>query len=149
MTLMTWQGKNINFWKNLSLHDQIFIKKKCDFRPIFFIFDLNASRANLMVGEQIFSQFNLKFIKYTSKINLWAIELTSNAKKMSVRFWLEVLIWVFPLKNWHFWALKSCPMRSRWKVFAKMDAIRSSEMPTNPRVGLWTHLTALDSPKPS
>ena len=70
MTLMTWQGNNINFWKNLSLYDQIFILKKCDFRPIFFIFDLNASRANLMVGEQIFSQFNLKIIKYTSKINL-------------------------------------------------------------------------------
>ena len=64
----------------------MFDMKKCNFRPIFFIFDLNALKANLMVGEQIFSQFNLKIIKYTSKINLKAIELTSNAKKMSVRF---------------------------------------------------------------
>ena len=48
----------------------MFIMKKCDFRPIFFIFDLDASGANLTVGEQIFSQFNPKIIKYTSKINL-------------------------------------------------------------------------------
>ena len=48
----------------------MFVIKKCDFRPIFFIFDLNASRANVTVGEQIFSQFNLKIIEYTSKINL-------------------------------------------------------------------------------
>ena len=48
----------------------MFTMKKCDFRPVFFIFDLNALGANLTDGEQIFSQFLLKIIKYTSKITL-------------------------------------------------------------------------------
>ena len=64
----------------------MFTMKKCDFRPVFFIFDLNASEANLTVGEQIFSQFLLKIIKYTSKITFKAIELTSSAKKWPLDF---------------------------------------------------------------
>ena len=57
MTLMTWHGKNIKFWENLSPCNKISIMKELIFLLFFLVFKVNSSKAEISGRERLKSQY--------------------------------------------------------------------------------------------
>ena len=119
MTLMTWQGKNIKFWKNFVLFKHMFTVKTYVFWPFFCILKPIFGRQKKRGPDLVESQFDFKIQFLPSKISIWSIEIKLNAKKKFLRFWVSFFFSFFPLQNEHIWAPKIRLMSSREEVSMK------------------------------
>ena len=149
MTLMTWQGKNIKFWKNLVPFKHMFTVKTCVFWPFFCILKPMIGGQKKSDPELVDPQFDFKIQFLPSKMSIWSIEITLNAKKNFLKFWVSFFFSFFPFKMSLFELQKSVLWAPGRKFLWKIDAISCGWWPTAPISGLWVLLTAQDGPNPS
>ena len=149
MTLMTWQDKNIKFWKNFVPFKHMFTVKTCVFWPFFCILK------PMIGGQKKVIQTSL-ILNLTSKSNSclqkWVYEALKSLwtlKKIFLNFEFRFFFRFFPFKMSIFELQKSVLWAPGRKFLWKIDAISCGWWPTAPISDLWVLLTAQDGPNPS
>ena len=98
MTLMTWQGKNIKFWKNLVPFKHMFTVKTCVFWPFFCILkpmiggQKKAIQSSLILNLTSKSNSCLQKWVYEALKSLWTL------KKIFLNFEFRFFLVFFPSK---------------------------------------------------
>ena len=98
MTLMTWQGKNIKFWKNLVPFKHMFTVKTCVFWPFFCILkpmiggQKKAIQTSLILNLTSKSNSCLQKWVYEALKSLWTL------KKIFLNFEFRFFLVFFPSK---------------------------------------------------